>query len=161
MHAHHIEVPHYSSGCQLYTYLAYWCHGPNMYHSPTAVTQPCLLLNTPLLVAISHWKHVPSLTSGLVTLRVDTVIPSCPMNSAWGKKGGIRIVGRIVRSDIVASPVTSQRGRKRVLLYWHVTLNAVGGGSFLQKGTSWGSVLLYPTWRERSVMEWKNWRHCS
>ena len=125
------------------------------YHSPTAVTHPCLLLNTPLLAAISHWKHVPSLTSGLVTLRVDTVIPNCPMTSAWGKKGGIGIVGAIVRFDIVASPVTSQLGRNTVLLYWQVTMNAVGGRSFLQNGTSWGSVLLYPTWRERSVMEWK------
>ena len=83
-------------------------------------------------------------------LRLDTEIPSCPMTSAWEKKGGIGIVGAIVRSDIVASPVTSQLGRNTVLLYWHVTLNADGSGSFLQKGTSWGSVLLYPTWRERT-----------
>ena len=126
----------------LYAPLRFWA-----FHSPTAVTHPGMLLNgvgTPSLTTmISHWKQVPTVTSWLFTVRVDSPAPP------WGMKGPVVLVGAIVILVIVASPVTSQFGRKAVLLNWHVTVNMVGTGWFSQNDTLC-ELLLYPTRRKQA-----------
>ena len=129
----------YSSLCTI----LYFCP----FHSPTAVTHPCLLLKLPPpRVEITHWKQVAAVTSWLLTVRV---VSATPPGSAlpWRMKGPLVIPGMIVWSGIEASPITSQFGRKEVVLYWHVTLNMVGTGWLSQKGTFRGSR--YPTCMEQ------------
>ena len=138
-----VHVGSHANGSQkllctpLYAQLHFWA-----FHSPTAVTHPGMLLNgvgTPSLTTmISHWKQVPTVTSWLFTVRVDSLTPPRAI------KGPVVIVGAIVRLVIEASPVTSQFGRKEVLLNWHVTVNMTGTGWFSQKDTFCG-LLLYPT----------------
>ena len=125
------------------------------FHSPTAVTHPWLLLKLPPpRVEITHWKQVVAVTSWLLTVRVDSATP--PGRALpWVMKGPLVSPGLINRSDIEASPVTSQVGRTMLLLYWHVTVNMVGTGWFSQKGTFWGSMV-YPT-----CMEQKDTHRCS
>ena len=139
------------SVCTPLSALLYFC----AFHSPTAVTHPWLLLKLPPpRVEITHWKQVVAVTSWLLTVRVDSAtLPGRAL--PWGMKGPLVTLGLIVWSDIEASPVTSQLGRKEVLLYWHVTLNMVGTGWLSQKDTFWGSMA-YPT-----CMEQKYTHRCS
>ena len=138
------------SVCTPLSALLYFC----AFHSPTAVTHPWLLLKLPPpRVEITHWKQVVAVTSWLLTVRVDSITPP-GRGLPWGMKGPLVTSGvMIVGSDIEASPVTSQFGRRMVLLYWHVTVNMVGTGWFSQKDIFRGS-LVYPTCMEQMT-------HCS
>ena len=132
------------SVCTLLSALLSFC----AFHSPTAVTHPCLLLMLPPpRVEIIHWKQVAAVTSWVLTLRVDS--STSPGRALlWGMKGPLVTLGLSVRLDIEASPVTSQVGEMMVLLYWHVIVNMVGTSWFSQKDTFRGPVV-YPTCMEQ------------